>query len=317
MKKKPLNGRVAVVAGATRGAGRGIAVMLGEAGATVYCSGRTTLKHPAIGIYTGRTETIDETAEMVTAYGGRGIPVRTDHLDERQVAALFDRVEREQGRLDVLVNDISEGERHDWTKFWKVSLEKGFRALRQGVHSHIITSHYAVPLMLKRRRSPGLIVEIGDGDTLHYRATLFYDLVKVSINRLAYDMAKDLAGRNIAALALTPGFMRTEMVLEHFGVTEENWREGGKKDKLFLHSETPFFVGRAIVALAADPDVLDKSGGLFSSWALAREYGFTDIDGSRPDIGPSLKKLQPTMSGPELAIEWKLSRLRPTRREQR
>src|SRR3989441_588216 len=185
----PLAAHVAVVAGATRGAGRGIACMLGEAGATVYCSGRSTRdRPPATGTYAGRTETIEETAEMVTTRGGSGIAVRVDHLVPAQVEALFARVRADHGRLDVLVNDISEGELHDWQPFWKVSLDKGFRALRQGVHSHIITSHYAAPLMIERRR--GLIVEVGDGDTLGYRQTLFFDLVKINVSRLAYAMAR-------------------------------------------------------------------------------------------------------------------------------
>jgi len=277
-----LKGKVAMVAGATRGAGRGIACMLGEAGATVYCSGRSTREHPAAaGFYAGRPETIDETAEMVTRYGGRGIPVRTDHLVPEQVEALVDRVRREQGRLDVLVNDISEGEPHEWKPFWKVDIEKGFRMLRNALHSHIITSRHAVPLMLEHRG--GLIAEIGDGDTLDYRATLFYDLVKISVSRLALAMAEDLHRQGVAAVAITPGFMRTEAILDHFGVTEANWREGGKKDPNFLASETPFFVGRAIAAVAQDPRRMEKSGGLYSSWGLAREYGFTDIDGSQPD----------------------------------
>jgi NAD(P)-dependent dehydrogenase (short-subunit alcohol dehydrogenase family) len=284
---KPLGGQVAVVAGATRGAGRGIASMLGEAGATVYCTGRSTRDHPpAAGTYAGRPETIDETAEMVTARGGAGIAVRVDHLVPGQVEALFARVRAEQGRLDVLVNDISEGEIHDWKPFWELSLDKGFRALRQGVHSHIITSRYAAPLMIERGR--GLIVEVGDGDTLGYRQTLFFDLVKITVSRLAYAMAEELAPHGVAALAISPGFMRTEMMLEHFGVTEANWRDGVKKDPNFIASETPCFVGRAVAALAADSVVQKKSGGLYSSWGLAKEYGFTDLDGSRPDMGAQL-----------------------------
>src|SRR5215208_4120878 len=258
---KSLEGKVAVVAGATRGAGRGIACMLGEAGATVYCTGRSVRGRPnTTGYFAGRPEHIDETAEMVTARGGVGIAVQVDHLEERQVAALFERVAGEQrGRLDVLVNDISEGVAHDWKPFWEVSLEKGFRALRQGVHSHVIAARYAAPLMVARRR--GLIVEVGDGDTSGYRGTLFYDLVKVAVSRLAYAMAEELRPRGVAALALTPGFMRTETILEHFGVTEATWRGAGAKDPTFLHSETPYFVGRAVAALAADPNVLRKSGG--------------------------------------------------------
>jgi NAD(P)-dependent dehydrogenase (short-subunit alcohol dehydrogenase family) len=281
---KTLAGKVAVVAGATRGAGRGIAAMLGEAGATVYCTGRGTRDRPSSdGVYAGRSETIDETAEMVTARGGSGIALRVDHLEPEQVEALFARVRADQGRLDILVNDISEGELHDWKPFWKVSLDKGFRALTRGVHSHIITSHYAAPLMIERRS--GLIVEIGDGDTLGYRGTLFFDLVKINVSRLAYAMAEELKPHGVAVVAVSPGFMRTEMMLEHFGVTEANWRDGAKKDPNFIASETPSFVGRVIAALAADRQVIKKSGGLYGSWNLAKEYGITDLDGSQPDIG--------------------------------
>jgi NAD(P)-dependent dehydrogenase (short-subunit alcohol dehydrogenase family) len=312
----PLDGRVAVVAGATRGAGRGIACMLGEAGATVYCTGRSTRDHPpTAGTYASRPETIDETAEMVTARGGRGIAVRVDHLAPEQVEALFARVSADQGRLDVLVNDISEGELHDWQPFWKVSLEKGFRALRQGVHSHIITSHYAAPLMIANGR--GLIVEVGDGDTLGYRQTLFFDLVKVNVSRLAYAMAEELGPHGVAALAITPGFLRSEMMLEHFGVTEANWRDGAKKDPNFIASETPFFVGRAIAALAADPNVLEKSGGLYSSWGLAKQYGFTDIDGSQPDMGAQLDFEAYFEKAAKTSFRWTIARRTARPRKER
>ena len=307
MAKPTLKGQVALVAGATRGAGRGIACMLGEAGATVYCSGRSTREHPATaGFYAGRPETIDETAEMVTRYGGVGIPARTDHLVPEQVAALIERIRDEQGRLDVLVNDISEGEEHEWKPFWKLDLDKGFRMLRNALDSHIITSRYAAPLMIEGGR--GLVVEIGDGDTLDYRQTLFYDLVKISVSRFAHAMAEDLHKHGVAAVAVTPGFMRTEAMLDHFGVTEANWRDGGKKDPHFLHSETPFFVGRAIAALAADPHILEKSGGLYSSWGLAREYGFTDIDGSCPDWGRSFDIEAYFRKSSKTKVRWKISR---------
>lgn len=287
--EKTLEGRVAVVAGATRGAGRGIACALGEAGATVYCTGRSTRERPNMtGYFAGRPESIDETAEMVTARGGVGLAVRVDHLVPEEVESLFDRIGRERGRLDVLVNDISEGEVHDWKPFWEVSLDKGFRALRQGINTHVITSRYAAPLMIGR--GAGLIVEIGDGDSLAYRGTLFYDLVKVTTSRLAYAMAEELRPHGVAAVALTPGFMRTETVLEHFGVTEASWRDGARRDAHFANSESPLFVGRAVAALAADPQVLEKSGGLYSSWGLSGEYGFTDADGSRPDIWSSLSR---------------------------
>jgi NAD(P)-dependent dehydrogenase (short-subunit alcohol dehydrogenase family) len=309
-----LKGKVALVAGATRGAGRSIACMLGEAGATVYCSGRSTRAHPSTtGFYAGRPETIDETAEMVTRYGGAGIPVRTDHLVAEQVEALVARIRDEQGRLDVLVNDISEGEPHEWEPFWKVSVEKGFRMLQNALHSHIITCRYAAPLMVEGRH--GLIVEIGDGDTLDYRQTLFYDLIKISVSRLAYAMAEELYKHRVAAIAVTPGFMRTEAMLDHFGVTEANWREGGKKDPNFLASETPFFVGRAIAALATDPRALDKSGALYSSWGLAREYGFTDMDGSRPDCGRHFNFEEIFKKSSKTGFRWAVTRPQAARRE--
>jgi NAD(P)-dependent dehydrogenase (short-subunit alcohol dehydrogenase family) len=305
---EPLKGKVALVAGATRGAGRGIACMLGEAGATVYCTGRSARGHPVTtGFYAGRPETIDETAEMVTARGGVGIAVRVDHLVEEQVAALVARVRAEQGRLDVLVNDISEGDLHEWKPFWELTLDRGFEMFRRGVHSHIITSRYAAPLLIESGR--GLIVEITDGDTLDYRVTLFYDLVKITVNRLAYAMAEELHRHGVAAVAVTPGFMRTEAMLEHFGVTEANWRDGAKKDPHFIASETPFFVGRAVAALAADPNVLAKSGRVYGSWTLADEYGFTDVDGNRPHLGRHFAEAfggQWPFGPPKTGIRWTL-----------
>ncbi|MFP4438443.1 MAG: SDR family oxidoreductase [Chloroflexaceae bacterium] len=279
---QPLTGKIAVVAGATRGAGRGIACMLGAAGVTVYCTGRSVRGKPATG---NRPETIEETAEMVTAYGGVGLPVQVDHTVAAQVEALFARVRAEQGQLDILVNDVWGGDAlTDWGKpFWELAIEPGLLMQQRGVHSHIITSRYGVPLMLEHQR--GLIVEITDGDTLTYRDNLFYDLAKTSVIRLAYAMAQELRQYNITALAVTPGFLRSEAMLDHFGVTEDNWQEGAKQDPHFVASETPFYIGRAIAALAADPHVADKSGGVFSSWGLAAEYGFTDIDGRKPDWG--------------------------------
>jgi NAD(P)-dependent dehydrogenase (short-subunit alcohol dehydrogenase family) len=282
MADSPLHSTVALVAGATRGAGRGIALALGEAGATVYCTGRSTRSNPASH---QRPETIEETAEMVAVRGGRGIPVVVDHTKPAEVEALCRRIGDEQGGLDVLVNDIWGGE--DLTEFgetfWTVSLDKGLTMLERAVHTHIITSRYAAPLMLERPR--GLIVEITDGDSFSYRGNLFYDLVKISVIRLAMAMSYELRKRNIAAVSLTPGFLRSEAMLEHFGVTAENWRDGAAKDPNFLYSETPLFVGRAVATLAADPDVKRKSGRVLSSWGLAREYGFTDADGTRPDWG--------------------------------
>jgi NAD(P)-dependent dehydrogenase (short-subunit alcohol dehydrogenase family) len=311
---KSLEGKVAVVAGATRGAGRGIACMLGEAGAAVYCSGRNSVSRPNTEApFAGRPETIEETAELVSARGGVGIAARTDHSDERQVEALFKRVSKEQGRLDILVNDISEGEMHEWKPFWKLSVEKGLRAFRRGVETHVITARYAVPLMVKRKG--GLVVEVGDGDALYYRGNLFYDLVKVTIARLAYAWAEELRPHKVAAVAVTPGFMRTEVVLEHFKATEENWRAVAEKSKAarqhgFAGSETPYFVGRAIAALAADPQVLSKSGGLYSSWGLAEEYGFDDLDGTRPHWWRYFSEHFPQMTNakPKTGFRWKIEK---------
>jgi NAD(P)-dependent dehydrogenase (short-subunit alcohol dehydrogenase family) len=279
---KPLEGRIALVAGATRGAGRGIAMMLGEAGATVYCTGRSVRGKPATGT---RPETIEETAELVDKRGGHGIAVQVDHTVEAQVAALIARVKSEQGRLDILINDVWGGDELSefGAPFWKLDPEKGRLMLDRGIYSHILTSRYAVPLMLERDR--GLIVEITDGDSFGYRGNLFYDLVKLSVIRLAFVMAMELRRHPITALAVTPGFLRSEAMLDLFGVTEANWRDGAAKDPHFISSETPFFVGRAVAALAADPNVAAKNGRVFSSWQLAREYGFKDEDGRQPDWG--------------------------------
>ncbi len=300
--KKTLRGKVAVVAGATRGAGRGIACMLGEAGATVYCTGRSVRGKKVPDRRTSkqafdlerRPETIEETAEMVTARGGRGLHVQCDHTDEAQVAALFRRVKREQrGRLDILVNDVWGGDAlTEWGKpFWKCSLEKGLTMIERAVHTHIITSRHAAPLMVERKR--GLVVEITDGDGLYYRGQFFYDFVKASAIRLAFAMAEELRRHKVAAVALTPGFLRSEAMLEHFGVTEENWLDAAEKTPSFAESETPFYVGRAVAALASDPKVLKKSGRAFSSWDLAEEYGFTDVDGRRPHIGRWMQEHMP------------------------
>lgn len=277
---KPLAGRIAVVAGATRGAGRGIARMLGEAGATVYCSGRSVTGKPATG---NRPETIDQTAEMVTAAGGRGIAVQTDHLQPEQVQRLFARVKEESGRLDILVNDIWGGDDlTEWgTKFWALDPAKGFAILDSAIRTHILTSRYGVPLMVEQ--NSGLVVEITDGDHPGYRGSLYYDLAKSTAIRLAMIMAEELQGTGVTALAVTPGFLRSEAMLERFGVTEANWRDAQVQG--FEASETPCFVGRAIAALAADPQVRTKAGGAYSSWTLSDEYGFIDIDGGRPHWG--------------------------------
>lgn len=280
---KTLHGKVAVVAGGTRGAGRGIAVMLGEAGATVYVTGRSRKGSPSS---MGRPETIDETAEMVTARGGVGIPVQVDHTVEDQVKELFARIREEQnGRLDLLVNDIWGGD--PWTEwntpFWKHSLPNGLAMQERAVHSHMITSYYAAPLMVERKQ--GLIIEITDGIDYRYRGNLYYSLAKVSVIHLAQAMAQELAPHHVTSLALTPGFLRSEAMLELFEVTEHNWREGTKKEPHFIASETPYFVGKAVAALAADPQVSAKSGKVLSSWQLSDEYGFSDVDGRRPHWG--------------------------------
>ena len=285
---RALEGKVAVVAGGTRGAGRGISVELGAAGATVYVTGRSNRAELSS---IGRPETIEETAEMVEAQGGRGIAVRVDHSEPEQVEKFFERVKEEQsGQLDILVNDIWGGEslmQFD-TPFWELSLADGFTMLRQGIETHIITSHYAAPLMV--RRKSGLILEITDGVGAGYRGSLFYDLVKTSVIRLALAQAVELRQQKVAALALSPGFLRSEEMLDHFGVSEETWRDAIQKDPHFAASETPSFIGRAAAALAADQHVLDRTGGAVSTWQLAKEYGFTDRDGSRPDWGSHMRE---------------------------
>jgi len=284
-ENKPLRGKVAVVAGATRGAGRGIAVELGAAGATVYCTGRSVRGQASPS---GRPETIDGTAERVTAAGGIGIPVQVDHLVEEQVRALFARVAQEQdGRLDILVNDIWGGEdKTEWDKpFWEMDAAQGLRLLANAVHTHLLTSRWGVPLMVAH--GSGLIIEVGDGTTYDYRGSLFYSLAKVAVIHLAEAMASDLkgAGKNVTALALTPGYLRSEMMLAHFGVSEENWRDAVAKDPAFARSETPRYLGRAVAALASDPDVHSKHGRALATWHLVDEYGFTDVDGSQPRWG--------------------------------
>jgi NAD(P)-dependent dehydrogenase (short-subunit alcohol dehydrogenase family) len=281
----PLEGKVALVAGATRGAGRGTAVALGEAGATVYCSGRTTRERRS---EYDRPETIEETAELVSAAGGIGIAVAVDHLEADEVETLVRRIDAEQGRLDVLVNDIWGGELlAEWDKpVWEHDLEGGLRLLRLAIDTHLVTSHFALPLLI--RDPGGLVVEMTDGtrefNAERYRLSTFYDLAKWAVIRLAFAQGHELAPHGCTAVALTPGWLRSEMMLEHFGVTEENWRDGAATNPHFAAiSETPRFVGRAVAALAADPDVQRRNGGSFSSGELAREYGFTDVDGSQPD----------------------------------
>lgn len=280
---KALEGKVAVVAGGTRGAGRGIAVALGEAGATVYVTGRSVRGNQSD---LRRKETIEETAELVSAAGGKGIAVRVDHTRENEVRDLFERVKQEQdGQLDVLVNDVWGGEQlTEWGKaFWEHSLANGLLMQQRAVHSHLITSHYGAPLMVARKQ--GLIIEITDGTDYRYRGNLYYSLAKTSVIHLAKAMAEELRPHQITALSLTPGFLRSEEMLDHFGVTEENWRDAAKTDPHFLMSETPAYIGRAVAALASDPEISKKSGKAFSTWGLSDEYGFTDRDGSKPHWG--------------------------------
>lgn len=292
-----LRGRVAVVAGATRGAGRGIAAALGEAGATVVCTGRTT--HTARSEY-NRPETIEETAEMVTRLGGTGVALAIDHLETDQVRKLANKIRDDYGHIDVLVNDIWGGEilkggPPDWNKpIWEHDLQKGLRILRLAIDTHLITSHYLLPLLIKK--PGGLLVEVTDGtadyNASHYRISAFYDLSKISVNRLAFSLGHELEPHQATAVALTPGWLRSEMMLDNFGVSEENWREalqpsrGGQPTAPpdFALSESPRYVGRAVVALSADPDLARWNGKSVSSGELAHEYGFTDIDGSQPDI---------------------------------
>ncbi|MEU6120777.1 SDR family oxidoreductase [Streptomyces sp. NPDC047123] len=281
-----LTGKIALVAGATRGAGRAMAVELGRAGATVYVTGRTTRAHTS---EIGRgSETIEETAELVDAAGGTGIAVPTDHLEPDRVEALVARIDREQGRLDVLVNDIWGGDIHvEWDKkMWEHDLEKGLRILRLGIETHIVTSRYALPLLLKN--PGGLVVEVTDGTAeyngANYRKPFYYDLAKAAPLRMAKGLAEEVEEYGCTALCLTPGWLRSEFMLDTaFEVTEENWRDGTERDPHFAISETPAFIGRALVALAADPDVRRWNGASLSSGGLAKEYGFTDVDGSAPD----------------------------------
>jgi NAD(P)-dependent dehydrogenase (short-subunit alcohol dehydrogenase family) len=288
---QPLAGKIALVAGATRGAGRGIATALGEAGATVYCTGRSVAGSPGMK---NRPETIHETADLVTARGGQGIAVQVDHSVPAQVATLFERV----GQLDILVNDIWGGEDLvEWgKKLWETKLEDGLTLFDRALKTHIITSHQGLP----RMRAGGLVVGITDGDGYYYRGNFFYDLVKTAVIRMAFALSQELKGRGITALAVTPGFLRSEWMLDHFGVSEANWRDAVQKVPEFIASETPLFVGRAIAALAADPNVAAKNGRVFASWDLGDEYGLTDADGARPHFERWLRENMPAA-----AASWK------------
>ena len=290
--KAPLAGKVALVAGATRGAGRGIAVQLGAAGATVYVTGRTTQAQRS---EMNRPETIEETAALVDQAGGRGIAIQVDHLVPDQVRALVERIEAEQGRLHILVNDIFGATRIEWNKtVWESDLEFGLRTLRLAVDTHAITSHFAIPLLIKT--PGGLVVEVNDGTAAYnesnYRNSFFYDLAKAAVTRMGFSLGHELKSRGATAVSLTPGWLRSEAMLEAFGVTEANWRDATKRIPGFAISETPAFVGRAVVALAQDPDVARWNGQSLSSGQLARVYGFTDLDGSRPDAWRYMVEVQ-------------------------
>ncbi len=284
MTTRPLDGKVALVAGATRGAGRGIAIELGAVGATVYVTGRTTRAQTS---EMNRPETIEETAALVEAAGGTAVAMQVDHLDPLQVEALTQRIEREQGRLDLLVNDVWGADfLIEWNvPVWKHALDRGLHMLRLAVDTHITTSHFALPLLI--RQPGGLVVEMTDGPSDYnattYRVSLFYDLAKTSVSRLAWTQAHELRPHGCTAVAVTPGWLRSEGMLDAYGVTEANWRDAIAKQPHFAITETPRFVGRAVAHLAADPEVARWSGRTLSSGELAKVYGFTDVDGSRPD----------------------------------
>jgi NAD(P)-dependent dehydrogenase (short-subunit alcohol dehydrogenase family) len=285
-----LRGRIAVVAGATRGAGRGIAVALGEAGATVICSGRSSRSRSLQSDY-DRPETIEETAELVTSLGGNGIPVAVDHLDRDQVLRLAAQIRAAHGHIDILVNDIWGAERlkggpPDWNRpIWQLDLQKGLRILRLAIDTHLITSYHLLPLLIDR--PGGLLVEVTDGtsdyNASRYRLSVFYDLAKAAVNRLAFSQGHELAPHRATAVAITPGWLRSEMMLDAYKVTEDTWRTATAPPG-FAVSESPRYVGRAIVALAADPERERWNQQSVTSAQLALEYGFTDIDGSRPDV---------------------------------
>jgi NAD(P)-dependent dehydrogenase (short-subunit alcohol dehydrogenase family) len=287
-----LAGKVALVAGASRGAGRGIAVQLGAAGATVYVTGRTTLSKRS---EMNRPETIEETAALVDAAGGRGIAVQVDHLVPDEVSALVDRMRGEHGKLHILVNDIWGATRMEWNKSaWESSLDYGLRTLRLAVDTHAITSHFAIPLLIET--PGGLVVEVTDGtdeyNATHYRVSFFYDLAKASVNRMAFALAHELPPHGATAVSVTPGWLRSEAMLEAYGVTESNWREATKIQPHFAISESPAFVGRAVAALAQDPDVSRWNGKSLSSGQLAKIYSFNDLDGSRPDAWRYVTEVQ-------------------------
>lgn len=297
---------VAVVCGATRGAGRGAARAFGEAGAVVYCTGRSTSQ--SASPYQ-RPETIDETADMVTALGGLGIPVRVDHTIETEVQVLFERVAKEHKRLDAVVDSVAGEDKiyGAWTPLWSTNLSNAALALSQGLVTRVHTARYAGTLLKKRKH--GLLVQVTGADFPFYGGNLVHELIMLGHKGLAFRIAEELRPFKVASVAMTPGFLRSESMLQHFGVTEANWRDGGARDKHFLHSESPLLIGRAIVALAKDPERMRWSGHLTSSWEVAREYGLVDHDGSNPDWGANwtqhvMKEMPSVRKGTVRQIDW-------------
>ena len=308
-----LDGQVAVVAGATRGAGRGIARMLGEAGAVVYCTGRSTRTGPRDHghHYASRPETIEETAELVAAAGGEGVAVAVDHADEAQVAKLFQRVKKERKRLDILANVLTHAPVESWQPFWKLDVAEGRRQVEGWIWPHVVTARHAVPLMIAGKS--GLVVEIIEQEGIGYHGQIWFDFFEILLKRLAYAIAVEGADRGITALSLTPGFMRTEAILEQFGATESTWREVAESNPEakkwgFIASETPCYVGRAIAALAADPKRSRFSGGVYSSGTLSEIYEFTDLDGTRPNMRRYLEKHHAELlRAKEGVVRWELA----------
>jgi NAD(P)-dependent dehydrogenase (short-subunit alcohol dehydrogenase family) len=282
---RPLADATALVAGATRGAGRAIAVELARAGAYVYATGRSSSVHGRSEI--GRPETIEETGELIAAIGD-GTAVVVDHTEVRAVGALVDRIRQERGRLDLLVNDMFGGDRYaQWDKpLWEHDLHGGWRMMEMGVHSHLITAALAIPLMLEGK--DGLIVEMTDG-THEYNVNFrdgvgfYYDLVKANVERIVIGLTHELSDHHVTAVAVTPGWLRSEQMLDGFGVTEERWRDAVATRPGFAISESPTYVARGIAALAADPDKATLGGQVLTSRQLADRYDVTDIDGSKPD----------------------------------
>jgi NAD(P)-dependent dehydrogenase (short-subunit alcohol dehydrogenase family) len=290
-----LDGKVALAAGATRGAGRAIAVELARAGAYVYATGRSSSIYGPSDM--DRPETIEETGELMLAAGGDGQAACVDHLEPEQVGSLVERIDAERGRLDVLVNDIFGGDRYaQWDKkLWEHDLDGGLRMLRMGIDTHLITCAKALPLML--RGEGGLVVEMTDGtskfnSTFRRGVGFYYDQVKAAVERITIGLTAELADTSCTAVAVTPGWLRSERMLEHFGVTEDTWRDALEETPHFCSSESPTYVARGIAALASDPDVSRHAGRVLSSAELARTYGVTDTDGSRPDCWRYLVEIQ-------------------------